>query len=330
LPQQEDEGRLGIGSSSYSVRFRHERATQAPNSIADPLRYLEYCHSIGAGGIQTRLGTLDSASQRTLRATAEQHGMYIEASLRLPREQSDLRDFKRAVRIAKNVGATAIRSVMLSGRRYETFDSRGAYEEFAEKSWTSLTLAEPILRNHGMSLALENHKDWRIDELRAMLDRISSEFVGVCVDTGNNIALLDDPMVFVQAMAPYAKSVHLKDMGVEEYEDGFLLAEVPLGEGYLDIPRMVRILRDSQPALRFSLEMITRDPLKIPCLTEQYWATFPRLPGIDLARTLQAVRNNKPPRPLPRVSHLSVEEQLKAEDDNVRKCLTYARDHLNL
>ena len=327
---QERSNRLGIGSSSYGIRFRHERATQASNSISNPLHFLDYCRSIGAGGIQTRLGPLKSAAQRALRQTAEQHGMYIEASLRLPREQSDLGDFKQAVRIAKNVGATVIRSVMLGGRRYETFDSREAFQEFVEQSWTSLTLAEPILRNHRMYLALENHKDWRVDELREMLDRISSEFVGVCVDTGNNIALLDDPMVLVQTLAPYAKSVHLKDMAVEETEDGFLLSEVPLGEGYLDLPRMVRILRASQPTLRFSLEMITRDPLKIPCLKEEYWATFPQLPGADLARTLTAVRENQPARPLPRVSHLSVEERLKVEDHNVKKCLAYARDHLNL
>ena len=181
-----------------------------------------------------------------------------------------------------------------------------------------------------MYLALENHKDWRIDEMLALLKRISSEFVGVCVDTGNNIALLDDPLALAQALAPYAKSVHLKDMAVEEYDEGFLLSEVPLGEGYLDIPRIVNILRAARADQRFSLEMITRDPLKIPCLTEEYWSTFPQLPGADLARTLAAVRKNKPAKPLPRVSHLSITERLKIEDDNVKKCLAYARDHLNL
>jgi sugar phosphate isomerase/epimerase len=327
---QENANRLGIGSSSYGIRFGHERRNRPAQPLSDPLHFLEYCRSIGAGGIQTGLGTLDSSAQRKLRHTAERHGMFVEASLRLPGEKSGLSDFKEAVRIAKNAGAGVIRSVMLSGRRYETFDSFKDFEAFAERSWTSLTLAEPILRNNRMYLALENHKDWRISDMLALLKRMSSEFVGVCVDTGNNIALLDDPLALVQAFAPYAKSVHLKDMGVEEYDEGFLLSEVPLGEGYLDMPRIVNILRAAHPGLRFSLEMITRDPLKIPCLTEGYWATFPELPGADLARTLVAVQKNKSARPLPRVSHLSIEERLKIEDDNVRKCLAYARDHLNL
>ena len=256
--------------------------------------------------------------------------MYVEATLGLPHEKSDLGDFKHNVRIAKNAGATVIRTAMLSGRRYETFATAEAFNEFADQQWIALTQAEPILRIHSMTLAIENHKDWRLEEILLILQRISSEFVGVCVDTGNNIALLDDPMNLVEALAPYAHSVHLKDMGVEEYEDGFLLSEVPLGEGYLDIPKMVKVLREAKPDLQFSLEMITRDPLTIPCLTKKYWATLSDLPGIDLARTLATVRANKPAKPLPRLSHLNAEQRRDAEEENVRKCLAYAREHLGL
>ena len=38
--------------------------------------------------------------------------------------------------------------------------------------------------------------------------------------------------------------------------------------------------------------MITRDPLKVPCLTDRYWATFADLPGRHLARTLSLVRSH--------------------------------------
>lgn len=42
------------------------------------------------------------------------------------------------------------------------------------------------------------------------------------------------------------------------------------------------------------LEMITRDPREIPCLTEKYWATCDDLNGVHLARTLSQVRANNP------------------------------------
>ena len=71
--------------------------------------------------------------------------------------------------------------------------------------------------------------------------------------------------------------------------------------------------------------MITRDPLPVPCLTEKYWATFGTLPGLHLARTLSMVRAHSSRRPLPRVEGLTVEERLGREDENVRRCLDYAR-----
>src|SRR5262249_18069033 len=159
----------------------------------------------------------------------------------------------------------------------------------------SLTLAEPVVARHGVRLAVENHKDLRADELVGVLKRLGSRHVGACVDTGNSIALLEDPLETAEALAPWAFTTHLKDMGVQEYEEGFLLSEVPLGEGFLDLKRVVGVLRRARPEVRFNLEMITRDPLKVPCLAPKYWATFADLPGRHLARTLALVRKHKRP-----------------------------------
>ncbi len=68
---------------------------------------------------------------------------------------------------------------------------------------------------------------------------------------------------------------HIKDMAVEPRSaDGFLLSEVPFGEGVLNLKQMVNTLRARDPEILFCLEMITRDPLKIPVFTDKYWATF--------------------------------------------------------
>ena len=256
--------------------------------------------------------------------------MFIEGSVSLPHDQGDVSRFQDDVRAAKIAGAQVVRTAMLTGRRYETFGSKEAFKEFAKQAWTSLTHAEPILRKRQMKLAIENHKDWRVDEMLKILKRISSEFVGVCVDTGNNIALLEDPVTLAEALAPHVFSVHLKDMGVEEIDDGFLLAEVPLGKGAVDLPRVVEVLRQAHPSLDFSLEMITRDPLKVPCLTERFWATMPAVPGADLARTLAWVRKNKPAQPLPRVAQLSSKELVSVEEENIKTSLSYAQQHLGL
>jgi len=50
---------------------------------------------------------------------------------------------------------------------------------------------------------------------------------------------------------------------------------------------VVRTLRAAAPDLHFNLQMITRDPLQVPCVTSRYWETFPDLPGRHLARPLR-------------------------------------------
>jgi hypothetical protein len=154
--------------------------------------------------------------------------------------------------------------------------------------------------------------------------------VGVCLDTGNSIALLEEPHEVVEAYAPWTFTTHLKDMGVAEYEDGFLLSEVPLGRGFLDLPRLIGALRKARPEVRLNLEMITRDPLRVPCLTKKYWATLGQVSGSVLAEALARVRRHKPAHPLPIVSTLDQRGQLDAEAANVTASLAYAKESLRL
>jgi hypothetical protein len=105
---------------------------------------------------------------------------------------------------------------------------------------------------------------------------------------------------------------------------------VPLGRGFLDLKKMIALVRQSNPETHLSLEMITRDPLEVPCLTDKYWATFPDRNGLYLARTLRLVHEKRSREPLQRISGLSHEQQLKAEEQNVRDSLDYAEKTLDL
>lgn len=303
--------RLGIGMHSYGLHWKSQ------TRFHDALTFLEYAHSIGVAGVQVSIGRRDAVYTRKLRERCEQWGMYLEAQASLPGDDSQR--FTAEVQSAVEAGATVMRTAMLSGRRYETFATAEEFKAFAETSWKSLTLAEPIAKKHGIRLAVENHKDWLVPELLEMVRKISSEHVGICVDTGNSVALLEDPMAVIEAYAPFAFTTHIKDMGVAEYEHGFLLSEVPLGTGFLDIPRIIKTIERANPKIRWNLEMITRDPLHVPYLTDKYWATFKTMPARQLAECVGIVRAHR--QDLPRVSHLPEAGKLKAEDDNVRQSL---------
>jgi sugar phosphate isomerase/epimerase len=316
---------MGVVIHSYSIR----RASDKEHRFDDPLTFLDYCRSLGAGGVQTALGVREDAYTDKLCDFAQTHKLYVEGAIALPRDKADVERFTAEVRTAKRCGAALFRTVLMNGRRYETFDSAEAFRKFLDKGKQALALARPVVEKHEVRMAVENHKDLQAPDLLELVKKLDSPQVGICVDTGNNIALLETPQETVELLAPHAFTAHVKDMGVEEYADGFLLAEVPLGTGFLDLAKIVATLWKGRPELRLNLEMITRDPLKVPCLTPRYWATLENVPGRRLAEMIALVRAKAGRKPLPRVSELSKEQQLQREDDNVRESLRYARARLD-
>jgi 3-oxoisoapionate decarboxylase len=313
---------MGIASTSFSGA--EIPANAAPGNTGRPrtrdaYEFLEKCAALGAGGIQTQL----NGYINKLRARAEELGMWIEGMAPIPRN-GDMAALERSLMDAKAAGATVVRAAMLSGRRYESFTTLADWKKWVDQSHEALRLAMPVIERQKIVVAIENHKDWTAEELVRLLRTYSSPYLGVCLDFGNNIALLDDPMEVVEALVPFARSTHVKDMGLHSYEDGFLLSEVRLGSGMLDLPRIIGLLQKASPRINFTLEMITRDPLKVPCLTPQYWNVFPDRNGKYLARTLKLVAQHSSE--LPVVSNLGREERMKVEEENVRSCFRYISD----
>lgn len=331
LGAQNEPPRTQLGIVVYCLSHRTQQLREQPlgRDLSDPVMLLEHCRQLGAGGVQMPLGVRDEAYTRQLREKAEQAGMFVEGIVSPPSGRADVERFDAQLTTAARAGAGIARTVIMPGRRYEFFESAAQFREFAERGRRALELAEPVAAKHRVRLAVENHKDQRVPERIELLRRLSSPWIGACVDVGNSFALLEDPLAVVEAYAPWAISVHLKDQTVQEYEDGFLFGDAALGKGFLDLKRIVQHLRQAKPEARFSLEVITRDPLKIPCLTEKYWATLTDVPGTDLARTLRIVRVHAQATLLC-VSGLSPTDRAEIEEGNIRQSLVYARTELGL
>ena len=330
LPSFLKSERMGIVVHSYASRWNSKAESTKYPGFKDAVDLMEHCYRIGAGGVQVNVRDWTTDFSKKVRGTREKLGLYLEGSIALPKDEDDTPRFEKEIVAAKEAGATIVRTVCLSGRRYENFKSLSEFKEFAKRSVTSLEMAEPVVHKHQVRLAVENHKDWRAPELVEILKTIGSEWVGVTLDFGNNIALIEDPMDVVNTLAPFTFTTHVKDMGVREYEDGFLLSEVPLGEGYLDLKQMFDICRKHRRDVKFNLEMITRDPLKIPCLTDAFWETLPSVKPLEIASTLRTVRQHPFMPALPEVSHLSDEQRLSAEEQNIITSLQYSKSSLGM
>jgi 3-oxoisoapionate decarboxylase len=308
---------------SYSIRQRRE------HGFDDPLALMRFTSRLGFAGVQLRLGDRSADELAQIRAAKAELEISLEGIALPPMEEKDSDRFEAELRACQAAGIDVVRMALLSGRRYETFRSAEDFRQFNARCEPALTRVARLAARHRIRVAVENHKDFRAREFAELVRRPGSEWVGVCLDTGNNIALLEDPWLVVDTLAPLTFTVHLKDMAVEAANDGFLLAEVPLGRGFLDLHRLVRRIHEARPQARFHLEMITRNPLSIPCLADDYWRTLADVSGIELARTLQLVRRHaRAANELPRISTLDVQAQIQREHDHVLQSLRYGRERL--
>jgi len=321
--------RLGICTFSSHQHWRAVSLKQADVRFTDAPGFYRYARELGAEGVQTSLRGQDAGVARQVRTLVEETGGYYEGELRLPTATGDLARFETDVRLAREAGATVARAVLTGQRRYEFFKTRADFQAFCAQARSSLHLIEPVLRRHRLKVAIENHKDLTTGELVALMQECGGEWIGVLVDTGNNVALLEEPHEVVDALAPWALSVHLKDMAVQPHPEGFLLSEVTLGAGMLDLPRIVQRLRQANPRIVLNLEMATRDPLRVPCQTDGYYVTFaPEHRAERLAAALARVTANPPRRPVPVISGKPLADVVAEEERHNRESLAWMRRNL--
>jgi len=321
---------MGIVVHSYGARWNSKVESQKYPGFENALQLIAHCHEIGAGGVQVGVNNWTSDFAKKVRDQREKLGLYLEGSIGLPKSNEDIDKFEKEVLAAKEAGATILRTVCLGGRRYENFKTGGEFQTFKANSIRSLQLAAAVVKKHKVKLAIENHKDWRAAELVEIIKGLDSEWVGVTLDFGNNISLLENSEDVIALLAPYAFSTHIKDMGLQLYDKGFLLSEVPLGEGVVDLQSGVALCRKYNPNITFNLEMITRDPLEIPCLEEEYWGTFDSIQGKELAGILRMVNDKSFAGELPSIRNLDPEQRLAYEEANVLSSLQYSERRLGL
>jgi sugar phosphate isomerase/epimerase len=295
-----------VAWTSYALR-------RFPNT----LEFLEHNRANGAAGIQFPLR--EGEDLKAIQSACERHGMYLEAAGPVAGDAQT----EAAIGRAKEAGARCYRAACLGGRRYETFATLVDWKAFVAKARSGLAASVRMAERAGVTIALENHKDWTAAELAALIREYSSERLRVCVDTGNNLSLLEDPYEVIETLAPLAVSTHIKDMALDRHADGFLLAETPLRAGILDWQRIAGVLPKGVP---WTLEMMTRNPLVVPCLAPRYWATMHDRPGRDLASAMALVA--KYARPIPKLDGLAQAARLQWEEENVRACLHAAREML--
>lgn len=98
------------------------------------------------------------------------------------------------------------------------------------------------LENRKIILALENYERLSVKDFARIVEKVGSDYVGICLDTVNSIGAGEGIETTVKTLGPMTVNLHIKDFTVRrlDHKLGFLVEGAPAGEGMLNIPWLLQ------------------------------------------------------------------------------------------
>lgn len=211
-----------IGTTTFGFRYQLLDPARAPalTNVVDQAR------ALGLDALQicenARPLDLSDADWRNLASHAASAGI----RLGLGCKTTDLAVFRRYVERGAGLPGRTLRLVF--EEEHGQAPTRCHVARFLER-------AVPLLEEHEIRLAIENHFDVASRILAEEVTPYSPELVGFCVDTANSLRNFEPPEVVMDLLGPRAFCYHLKDYRVEGHSLGFQVGGAPLGAGRLRV-----------------------------------------------------------------------------------------------
>jgi sugar phosphate isomerase/epimerase len=100
------------------------------------------------------------------------------------------------------------------------------------------------LKRHHITLGIENHDRFKATDLRRMMETISDDLVGICLDSSNSIGAGEGLAWVADVLAPYTVNFHIKDFCIRRFPHnmGFTVEGAPTGKGMLDLSMVMEKL----------------------------------------------------------------------------------------
>lgn len=251
-------------------------------------RWMDLAAARGLRGVEIPLREEQSAPEALarLRDAAEARGLIITVSGGMP-EAAELRRLIGAARAVSGMERPVVRAILSRVLCGDRRGLEGGWSAHLEGVLARLREIVPEAREAGVSLALENHQDATSEDLIALCEAAGPDVVGICLDTGNPLAVGEDPVEFASRVAPYVRHVHLKDYTIHFAPSGYRLVRCAAGDGVIDFPAILKALRASPHPLRPGIEVGAQMARLIPILDAGWWAEYPPRPAIDALPALR-------------------------------------------
>jgi len=249
---------MKLGIDSYSYHLNLGQYEYHPAHPKDVPWLLNRAAELGVQGVMLmELGDdLSNDRLQSIRNEADRLGLYIEFGGGGTNPESVARDLT----VATKLGADVIKITEHVDRWSRTM----SLNDQMQTAVTDLREVAGLAQKMGIRLAVENHGRLTASEHLWVIERVASDYVGLCLDTGNSLLLQEDPVATATMMAPYAFTTHFKDAAFRGTPYGAEILHVGLGRGVLDLPKLLKIIKALAPDPNINIEVVSA-----PCGSEE-------------------------------------------------------------
>ena len=148
----------------------------------------------------------------------------------------------------------------------------------------------------GVKLAVENHGgDLQAREMKMMVEACGTDIMGVCLDSGNPVWMLEDPHFTLETLIPYAETSHVRDSAVWKVPEGIAVRWVNMGEGNVDIDGWIRKFVQAKPGLPIVFENLVSGAPRIHKIYDPaFWDNWRKDPAWEFSRFLAVAEKGTP------------------------------------
>lgn len=269
--------KVGIDSYCFHRYFGEVYGHQTPPPFQMTVfDFLDFAKELDVDGVSLEscfFPSHDKAFYADLKARLDEYGfdrVYAWGhpdGLEAGRNEAAFHDMIKSIEYAAAIGAPVMR-ICASSFSYRLEPHQPQMEKLVP--W--LKEGARVAESYGIKLAGENHIDYTSAEWLELLDRVDSPYLGLNLDTGNFLRLLDDPIEGARKLADRVYATHIKDLkpvrGVDARE-WYFFSSTPVGDGLVDNQKLAQILHEANYQGFLAVET---DSLHPDYENQEHWA----------------------------------------------------------
>lgn len=258
-------GRPAGGMSDWATAPGSEAGR--PNAI----QFMDWAAELGVSGVElpapmiadhSVMEVREALTSRSLKLVVDTPGLL----------QRPVQELFADIKLASACGARVVRAIMSSLLCGDRREMAGGFRAHLDRVAAALQEALPAAADLGVSIAVENHQDAATEDFFYLAERLGHHpAFGITLDTGNPLAVGQDPVEAARELAPLIRHLHLKDYTMHFAPGGYRLVRCAAGAGVVDFPEILRAA-GSAPDLLPGIEVGAQQTRTIPFLEPDWWA----------------------------------------------------------